>query len=98
MPLQGNLRDFSTTQLLNLINLSKRTGSLTIFDPVPTGENDAMGNEKMAPGNEKAKVSFDCNHRQSDQRRLLDDAAGDADAVAFVHQGGRKPEQEAEID
>jgi hypothetical protein len=58
MPLQGNLRDFSTTQLLNLINLSTRTGSLTIFDPVPTGENDAMGNEKMAPGNEKAKVSF----------------------------------------
>ena len=30
MPLRGNLRDFSTTQLLNLIHLAKKTGSLVI--------------------------------------------------------------------
>ncbi len=58
MPLQGNLRDFSTTQLLNLINLSGRTGTLTIFEGVKTGEKDAMGGEKMAPGTQKASVSF----------------------------------------
>ena len=33
MPLRGNLRDFSTTQLLNLVNLAKKTGTLTIEDP-----------------------------------------------------------------
>lgn len=30
MALKGNLRDFSTTQLLNLINLARKTGLLTI--------------------------------------------------------------------
>ena len=58
MPLQGNIRDFSTTQLLNLINLARKTGTLTIFESVQTGEKDAMGNEKMAAGSERAKVSF----------------------------------------
>lgn len=33
MPLRGNLRDFSTTQLLNLVNLAKKTGTLTIEGP-----------------------------------------------------------------
>ncbi|MGC9335086.1 MAG: DUF4388 domain-containing protein, partial [Anaerolineae bacterium] len=35
MALKGNLRDFSTTQLLNLIHLARKTGSLTI--QVPAG-------------------------------------------------------------
>ncbi|WP_322793799.1 DUF4388 domain-containing protein, partial [Bellilinea sp.] len=30
MALRGNLRDFSTTQLLNLINLARKTGTLVI--------------------------------------------------------------------
>lgn len=58
MPLQGNVRDFSTTQLLNLVNLSRRTGMLTIFEGIPTGEQDGMKNPKMAPGAERAKVAF----------------------------------------
>jgi hypothetical protein len=58
MPLQGNIRDFSTTQLLNLVNLSRRTGILTIFESIATGEKDAMSNPKMAPGAERAKVAF----------------------------------------
>lgn len=58
MPLQGNIRDFSTTQLLNLVNLSKRSGMLTIFESVPTGEKDAMDQPKMKPGDERAKVAF----------------------------------------
>lgn len=33
MALKGNLRDFSTTQLLNLINLARKTGTLTIQGP-----------------------------------------------------------------
>ena len=30
MALKGNLRDFSTTQLLNLVNMAKKTGKLTL--------------------------------------------------------------------
>jgi hypothetical protein len=30
MALKGNLRDFSTTQILNLVNLARKTGALTI--------------------------------------------------------------------
>jgi hypothetical protein len=33
MALQGNLRDFTITQLLNLINLAQKTGTLTIDGP-----------------------------------------------------------------
>ncbi len=33
MALKGNLRDFSTTQLLNLINLARKTGTLAIDTP-----------------------------------------------------------------
>jgi hypothetical protein len=33
MALKGNLRDFSTTQLLNLVNLAKKTGSIIIEGP-----------------------------------------------------------------
>jgi hypothetical protein len=33
MALKGNLRDFSVTQLLNLINLAKKTGTLTVEGP-----------------------------------------------------------------
>ena len=42
MPLQGNLRDFSTTQLLNLINLAGKTGTLSIFESIRSGEKDAI--------------------------------------------------------
>lgn len=58
MPLQGNLRDFTPTQLLNLINLSGRTGSLLLFEGLNTGEKDAMGNEKLKPGGPRATVAF----------------------------------------
>ncbi len=34
MALRGNLRDFSITQLLNLINLARKTGTLVIDGPV----------------------------------------------------------------
>src|SRR3954469_8742620 len=58
MPLQGNLRDFSTTQLLNLINLAGKTGTLSIFESIRTGEKDAVGAEKMTAGKERARVAF----------------------------------------
>jgi hypothetical protein len=33
MALKGNLRDFTVTQLLNLINLARKTGTLTVEGP-----------------------------------------------------------------
>src|SRR5688572_1862091 len=33
MALKGNLRDFSTTQLLNLVSLAKKTGTLVVDGP-----------------------------------------------------------------
>ncbi len=38
MALQGNLRDFSITQLLNLINLACKTGMLVIEGPVEVAQ------------------------------------------------------------
>jgi hypothetical protein len=38
MALKGNLRDFSTTQLLNLINLAKKTGTLVIDGPTQAAQ------------------------------------------------------------
>lgn len=63
MPLKGNLAVFTTTQLLNLINLSKRTGLLTIFEGVETGESLTLGDgetqiEKLKPGRSLAVLAF----------------------------------------
>ena len=38
MALNGNLRDFTVTQLLNLINLARKTGTLVIEGPSETAE------------------------------------------------------------
>ena len=38
MALKGNLRDFSTTQLLNLVYLARKTGLLTIQTPADTAQ------------------------------------------------------------
>ena len=38
MALNGNLRDFTITQLLNLINLASKTGTLIIEGPNETAE------------------------------------------------------------
>jgi hypothetical protein len=61
MPLKGELRDFSTTQLLNLINLAGKTGTLTIFQAKKTGQAEDIGGkkrEKIEVGPARAQVSF----------------------------------------
>lgn len=61
--LKGTLQDLHTTQLLHLINLAKKTGTLHIHDGVPTGREIIMGDgetkrPEVVPGKEKARVSF----------------------------------------
>ena len=58
MPLQANLRDISPTQVLNLVNLAGKTGMLTIFEGIPSNDQDAMGKPKQLPGAERAKIAF----------------------------------------
>ncbi|MEO0565844.1 MAG: hypothetical protein AAF125_27290, partial [Chloroflexota bacterium] len=59
MPLQANLRDITATQVLNLVNLSKKSGMLTVFEAVNVeGEKDAMGKVKQTAGAERCKIGF----------------------------------------
>ncbi|MBC8097882.1 MAG: DUF4388 domain-containing protein, partial [Armatimonadetes bacterium] len=92
MPLQGNLRDFSTTQLLNLINLSGRSGMLKIYEGIPTGEKDAMQQEKLAPGKELARVAFRAG-------KLVYAAVGGqlGDLIAVLNKTGKLTDQQASV-
>ncbi len=92
MPLQGNLRDFSTTQLLNLINLAGKTGTLFIFEGIKTGEKDAIGGDRMRPGKERARVAFKMG-------KLI--SAGldgqDSNLVAVLNKAGKLSNEQARI-
>ncbi len=92
MPLQGNIRDFSTTQLLNLINLARKTGTLTIFDGVRTGEKDAMGQDKMAPGAARASVSFNAGKLIF---AVMD--SQDGNLVSVLNKAGKLTDEQARI-
>ncbi|MEL7342029.1 MAG: DUF4388 domain-containing protein, partial [Bacteroidota bacterium] len=84
--------DFSTTQLLNLVNLSRRTGMLTIFEAIPTGEKDAMKNEKMAAGEERAKVAFN-------KGKLVYASFSEQDngLVAVLNKAGKLTDEQAKV-
>jgi len=61
--LRGTLQDLHTTQLLHLINLAKKTGTLHIYEGVPTGRQIIMGDgetkrPEVVPGKERARASF----------------------------------------
>lgn len=61
--LKGTLQDLHTTQLLHLINLAKKTGTLRIYEGVPTGREIIMGDgetkrPELQTGAERARVSF----------------------------------------
>jgi hypothetical protein len=63
MALKGNLAVFTTTQLLNLINLSKRTGILSVYEGHKTGKKITLGDgesqiDEVAPGKELAWLAF----------------------------------------
>ncbi len=61
--LKGTLEDLHTTQLLHLINLAKKTGTLHVYEGIPTGREITMGDgetkrPELTPGKERAKVAF----------------------------------------
>jgi hypothetical protein len=92
MPLQGNLRDFSTTQLLNLINLAGKTGTLMIFEGIKSNERDGIGNIKQLAGGEKARVSFNKGKLIAAQL-----GAQDGNLVAVLNKAGKLTDDQARI-
>lgn len=96
MPLKGNLADFSATQILNLINLARKTGVLHIFAPVTTNETitDGAGNKrpKVIPGEERATISFR-------EGRLLLASLGPSDGnlANVLHKAGKLNAEQARI-
>jgi hypothetical protein len=77
MALKGNLRDFSTTQLLNLINLARKTGTLSIQTDAETAQMSFregkliyayMGNEN---GNHLAKILQNSGKLSPEQAQVI---------------------------
>lgn len=96
MALKGNLADFSTTQILNLINLARKTGTLRLYEPVVTKEmiTDGAGNKrpKVIPGKERASIAFR-------QGRLMLATMGDQDGhlANVLHKAGKLNAEQARV-
>lgn len=96
MALKGNLADFSTTQILNLINLARKTGTLHVYEPVVTKEKikDGAGIErpKVIPGAERAQIAFK-------EGRLILAAMGEADGhlANVLHKAGKLNAEQAKV-
>ncbi len=87
--LKGTLEDLHTTQLLHLITLAKKTGTLHIYEGVPTGRQITMGDgetkrPEMMPGKERVRVAFK-------EGKLIHGAAGDQDGhlASVLHKSGK---------
>ena len=80
MALKGNLRDFSTTQLLNLINLARKTGTLSIDGPQPAQLSFREGKliyASLGNGqNDLAHVLFEAGKLNSKQLQIIQSRAG----------------------
>lgn len=97
MPLKGNLSVFSTTQLLNLINLAKKTGTLRIYEGVETGNRLTLGDgqttiPELKPGQQRAEVHFK-------DGKLLYAAMQNrnSDLTSVLHKAGRLNDEQARI-
>ncbi len=96
MALKGNLADFSTTQILNLINLAKKTGILHLYEPIVTEDmiTDGAGikRPKVIAGDERATIAFR-------EGRLVLAAMGDSDGhlANVLHKAGKLNVDQARV-
>lgn len=92
MPLKGNLRDFSATQVLHLVNLARKTGVLLVYEAVSTDEEDAMGQPRYDPGEERARVFFKGG-------KLIHALAGgqDGNLASVLHKAGKLNDKQAKL-
>ncbi len=92
MALKGNLRNFSTTQLLNLINLARKTGMLMIYEGIPTGEEDALGEPKYTPGKQRAAVAF-----KNGKLIYAEMGTQDGNLASVLHKAGKLNDRQAQV-
>lgn len=89
MALKGNLRDFSTTQLLNLIALARKTGMLTIHGSEPARMSFKEGKLiHAAVGNQEGSLSQILQHAgklTSEQSRVIQTRAADKSDKQLGH-------------
>src|SRR5258707_9317816 len=95
--LKGTLEDFHTTQLLHLINLAKKTGTLHVYEPVATGRQITIGDgmtkrDEVTAGKERAKVAFR-------QGKLIHAAAGNQDGhlASVLHKSGKLNDEQHRV-
>jgi hypothetical protein len=82
MSLKGNLRDFTITQLLNLINLAKKTGTLIVKGTNETAwvsfnEGKLVYSQIGSVNNNLASILFRKNKLSKAQHRIITARAGD---------------------
>jgi len=93
MPLQANLRDISATKVLNLINLAKKSGMLTVYEAVAVpGEEDAMGKPKQKAGDVRCNIAFKAG-------KLIYAAMGnqEGDLINVLNKAGKLTDNQAKI-
>jgi hypothetical protein len=81
MALKGNLRDFTITQLLNLINLARKTGTLIVEGPNDTAwvafREGKLAHSRMGKEDDSlAAILFRSNKLAQPQYRLIKSRAG----------------------
>jgi hypothetical protein len=95
--LKGTLEDLHTTQLLHLINLAKKTGTLHVYDGVPTGREIIMGDgeskrAELTPGKERARIAFR-------EGKLIHATAGTQDGhlATVLHKSGKLNDEQHRV-
>src|SRR5258708_36141996 len=95
--LKGTLEDFHTTQLLHLINLAKKTGTLHVYEPVATGRQITIGDgmtkrAEVTPGKERANDTFRMG-------KLMHATAGNQDGLlaSALHKSGNRNDAQHSI-
>ena len=95
--LKGTLEDLHTTQLLHLINLAKKTGTLHVYEGIPTGREITMGDgetrrPEVTPGRERAKVSFR-------EGKLIHAVSGSQDGhlATVLHKSGKLNDEQHRV-
>lgn len=95
--LKGTFQDYRATQLFHLINLTKRTGTLHVYEPVQTGREIVLGDgmtkrPELVPGKERAIVTVK-------DGKLTYAAATDQDnhLSTTLYKAGRLTEQQYKV-
>lgn len=94
--LKGTLEELRTTQLFNLINLTKRTGTLHVYDGVPSGREIMAKSEpahhELPLGKERARMAFK-------EGKLIHALAGGQDGhlASLLYKSGKLTETQYQV-